>query len=156
MSKNPPNAAEGSPEEDDMAAETVSNGKTVENAELVLSKKKGKKKAKPEKPGAFRAIKFEWHALRAEMKHVWRMVKRELNYFVNPVDVAIILIFYLIIVALVYLATGLLIPAIIDETNVGIDWGREQADEFWGGTGGRILIGSGGLIVFFVRLVVKS
>jgi hypothetical protein len=156
MSNKSPNVDESPLIKDDMTSKSVSNGKTVENAKPVLSKKKGKRKTKPEKPGAFRAIKFEWHALRAELKHVWRMVKRELNYFVNPVDVAIILIFYTIIVALVYVATGVLIPLIIKETEVDIAWGPEEAGEFWGGTGGRILIGSGGVIIFFVRLVVKS
>ncbi|MFX0114688.1 MAG: hypothetical protein ACFFB3_09075 [Candidatus Hodarchaeota archaeon] len=157
MSEESPKVAETPLKNDDRSNESLTDETLGEKSKEIAKTEKKKEKIKPEKPGAFRAIKFEWHALRAELKHVWRMVKRELNYFVNPVDVAIILIMYAFLVLLVFIGSWALIPTlweIYDEAA-----GQKMRDDVWGfwtSWGGRMVIGSGGIIVFFVRLVVKS
>ncbi|MHA2233570.1 MAG: hypothetical protein ACXAB4_13895, partial [Candidatus Hodarchaeales archaeon] len=158
MSEESSTVAKTSLEKEDSLNDSLETETVGIKSEIESSKKKAKKKAKPEKPSAFRAIKFEWHALRAEMKHVWRMVKRELKYYVNPVDVAIIIMMYLFIVFLVITATVALIPTIVAIFNPtqGEDLSRTVLNFWLNTTGGRLLLASGGLIVFFVRLVVKS
>ncbi|MFQ5977477.1 MAG: hypothetical protein ACE5OZ_05025 [Candidatus Heimdallarchaeota archaeon] len=158
MSEESSTNAETSREKGDSLDNSLKKETVVKNSEIESSKKKAKKKAKPEKPSAFRALKFEWHAFRAEMKHVWRMVKRELKYYVNPVDVVIIVIMYLFIVILVITTTVALIPAIVAVFNPtqGKDLSSDVLNFWLNSTGGRMLLASGGLIVFFVRLVVKS
>lgn len=159
MSEESSTAAETSLEKDDSLNDSLEKETVDKKSEIESSKKKAKKKAKPEKPSAFRALKFEWHAFRAEMKHVWRMVKREMKYYVNPVDVVIIIMMYLFIVILVLIATVGLVPALIVITDSTQSYSDVSGNiwSFWTNTtGGRLLLASGGLIIFFVRLVVKS
>lgn len=153
MSEESSTVNESSLEKNDTINDSLAKEASDEKSEIQASTKKGK----PEKPSAFRAIKFEWHALRAEMKHVWRMAKREMNYFVNPVDVAIILMMYAFLVLLIFIGSFALVPSLWEMYDS--DAGKKMRKDVWGfwtSWGGRLVVGSGGVIVFFIRLVVKS
>ena len=161
MTEKTPNASEaptsGELDKPESLSEetTMTRELTQKKKDKKSKKKKRRRKAKPEKPGALRALKFELDAFRAELKHILRMVKREVTYFVNPLDVAIILIMYSILVIFIILGSWVIVPTLVEIYDPKSTL-RGDVEDFWTGVGGRILIASGGLIIFFVRLVTKS